>query len=196
MKLKQKNLRLFEIDIDDFVTFSDYLEKNSEIFKESFLLIKGNICEKVEKYLDDFGYCYKNINNCTIKSSAKDGFELLIKQETKETVGSQEPQKSSKKTQVKLIKKPIRSGERVDLNNCAIILSRINSGAEVSTSHSLELYDKVDGFVECNGEFLVIKEIGLGVVKFNSINIDKSMLDGKMKFIEIKEQKLEIKDIS
>jgi septum site-determining protein MinC len=191
MKIKQKNLRVFELDIENYDDFVGFIEKNGDIFKESLLLIRGNVCYDVESYLTKSKYCYKNVTECQIKNSSKESFELLIKQHK-----SEDQKKIKKDQKCDLIKKPIRSGEVVHLQNHVILLSRINSGAKVITQDPIELYDIVDGYVECNGEFMIIKKIGLGVVSFNAQKIDKNDLSDNIALIEFIDGKVQIKDIS
>ena len=66
MIVKQKNLRVFHIIVDDKESFLEYLRKNKILLMEFFLLIEGEVDESLEKILDNEGICYKNISTCKL----------------------------------------------------------------------------------------------------------------------------------
>ena len=70
----------------------------------------------------------------------------------------------------------IRGGEEIKTDKRIIFLKRINGGAEIYSSNSIEVYGEIEGKVESDGEFMIIKKIGRGLVIFNGTeikNIDK-----------------------
>ena len=67
MKVTQKNVRVFHIEIDDEASFLDYFRKNSLLLREFFLLIEGEITKNIAFVLEQSGVCYKEINHCSIR---------------------------------------------------------------------------------------------------------------------------------
>ena len=83
MKVTQKNVRVFHIEIDDEASFLDYFRKNSLLLKEFFLLIEGNITKNIAFVLEQSGVCYKEINNCAIRFGGIKKEALALEEEPK-----------------------------------------------------------------------------------------------------------------
>jgi septum site-determining protein MinC len=89
----------------------------------------------------------------------------------------------------------VRSGEDIVSNGDVSVFSRVNSGAKIKADGCVEIFDIIDGLVECGGEYMLIKGIGKGTVFFNGTKLDPSGFNGKLKKVSLVDGKLEIKEI-
>ncbi len=199
MKAKQKNLRIFEIEITDDASFFTYMEKNKILLKDFFLLIHGHISDDVVKYLDEEGFCYKLAKDCAIKTGSRQTTSeksAIIEQES-----TRQAQPAAKHTVVKetiktlVIQQPIRSGVEVDHAGDVTIFGRVNSAAKVIAEGNVEVYGVIDGLVQCDGEYMIVKEVGKGHIIFNGEILDREHFDNKVKKITYGKEGVEIKDL-
>ncbi len=202
MIVKQKNLRVFEIEIENEVEFVNYINKNSIILGRFLLLLRGNITDSITNFLREQDIAFFDINIIDKSSSifnTKDKSDIKAKEEIyKEEirVDDRKIDNIEVEEESKLIfNKTIRSGEEIVSDRDIVIFGRVNSGAKITTTASLEVFGKVDGILECMGEYLIAKEIGMGEVIFNGEMIEKSVFDGKIKKISIENSLLSIKEL-
>lgn len=198
MKVTQKNLRVFHIEIGDENAFLDYFRKNALLLKEFFLLIEGNITKNIAFVLDQSGVCYKEITGSSIRlGSLKKEISPLealhINIEKKETLSPELKQTMKSK----LYDRPIRSGEEIHESVPVVIFGRVNSGAKVFCEESMSIYGIIDGLVQCDGEYIVLNGISpRGHLIFNGEIVENTQLkDNLLQKIILKEGKLEIKEI-
>lgn len=189
MIVKQKNLRVFHISIDDKESFLVYLEKNRALLMEFFLLIDGKFDESIENILNNEGFCYKNISTCRLRlTSAKK--EIAAKVEASEAIVL--------KQTMKTYDRPIRSGEEISEELPITVFGRINSGAKLYSTQSVSIYGEIDGLVQCDGEFVVLGGLTKrGNLIFNGEIIEREFLKkGTLQKVMLKNNKLNIKGIS
>lgn len=198
MVVKQKNLRVFEIEIDSEVEFFDYVNKNSIILQRFLLLLKGNITNNIIIFLNDNGMPFFDINNIKdtkgIFSNGKTK-SVEIKEHKKESKKSQDSEDKEAKSRKLIFNRTIRSGEEIISDEDIIIFGRVNSGAKIITTANVEIFGRIDGLVECGGEYLIAKKIGNGDVFFNGEVIEKSIFNGTIKQITLKNSSLTIKEL-
>jgi septum site-determining protein MinC len=184
MYAKQKKIRVFEILLKDEGDFFAYVEKNLVLLKEYLLLIKGDYVESVEKFLDMNGLCYLFIGECNLKNST----ELMKPQSVSESGNSivntskldiGEVKKGSLPT--KIIDKPLRSGTIFEYEGDIVMFARVNSGAKIICESNVQLFDKIDGIVESNGDFMILKSIDKGSVVFNGDILEQNDFNGVIK---------------
>ncbi len=200
MKVTQKNVRVFHIEIDDEAAFLDYFKKNSLLLKEFFLLIEGNITPKIGFLLEQSGVCYKDINQCNIrfagiKKEAAFVDEPIQKEATQEIAIQTNDTKQNRK--LKLYDRPIRSGEEIHESLPMVIFGRVNSGAKVFCEESLSIYGIIDGLVQCDGDYIVLNGISpRGHLIFNGEIVEREMLkENILQKIVMREHVLEIKEV-
>ena len=197
MRVTQKNVRVFHIEIDDEQAFLDYFRKNSLLLKEFFLLIEGNITKNIAFVLEQSGVCYKEINGCNIRlgSLKKElpSLEEAPKQEVQEA-RFEEPKPIQK---LRIFDRPIRSGEEIHENIPVVIFGRVNSGAKVSCEESMAIYGVIDGLVQCDGEYLIFGGMTpRGHLIFNGEIVERtSIKDAVLQKITMREGLLEIKEM-
>jgi len=164
MKAKQKNIRVFELFIESEEEFFTYMDKNLILLKDYMLLLRGEISDKIIEYMDSKNLCYKVIDNCDIKLQAKEVNTNIPKKIELVQYVEQSQEKSS---DTLIYNKPIRSGVVIDHDGDVSIFSRVNSAAKVISGGNLIVTGIIDGVVECNGEYMIIKTIGDGYAIFN-----------------------------
>ena len=200
MKAKQKKIRVFDIVIDSEEKFFDYMEKNLILLKDYLLLVDGVVTDRIEKFLEENSLCYVVQQNCnlkTIQSQPSQTQPTQTPQPTKvEIVKEIVYQESENQPQTtKVINKPIRSGAVIESDSDVVIFSRVNSGAKVISEGNISVYGEIDGVVEANGDFAVIKSIGKGYVIFNGDILEKEDFDGGLKKVFKVEDGYKIEDL-
>jgi len=200
MKVTQKNVRVFHIEIDDEASFLDYFKKNSLLLKEFLLLIEGMITPKISFILEQSGVCYKEINGCNIRfaglrKEASLAEESLVSEKVQEVTPSTNEGKQALK--LKLYDRPIRSGEEIHESLPVVIFGRVNSGAKVFCEESMSIYGIIDGLVQCDGEYIVLSGISpRGHLIFNGEIVDKDALKSNtLQKIVMRDYVLEIKEV-
>lgn len=199
MKVTQKNVRVFHIEIDDEASFFDYFRKNSLLLKEFFLLVEGNITKNIAFVLEQSGVCYKEINNCAIrfggiKKETPSLEEAPVKQES---VVEPVIEQAKQLPKLKLYDRPIRSGEEIVESLPIVIFGRVNSGAKVFCEESMSIYGIIDGLVQCDGDYIVLSGISpRGHLIFNGEIVDREMLkQNVLQKIVMRDNVIEIKEV-
>lgn len=198
MKVTQKNVRVFHIEIDDEASFLDYFRKNSLLLKEFFLLIEGNITKNIAFVLEQSGVCYKEINHCAIRfGGIKKETPLLEDEPKKEVISEMISEQPKQLPKLKLYDRPIRSGEEIVESLPIVIFGRVNSGAKVFCEESMSIYGIIDGLVQCDGEYVVLSGISpRGHLIFNGEIVDREMLKlNVLQKIVMRDNVIEIKEV-
>lgn len=198
MKVTQKNVRVFHIEIDDEASFLDYFRKNSLLLKEFFLLIEGNITKNIAFVLEQSGVCYKEINHCAIRFGGIKKEALALEEEPKkEAVSEMISEQPKQLPKLRLYDRPIRSGEEIVESLPIVIFGRVNSGAKVFCEESMSIYGIIDGLVQCDGEYVVLSGISpRGHLIFNGEIVDREMLKlNVLQKIVMRDNVIEIKEV-
>jgi len=196
MIIKQKNLRVFHITVDDKKSFLEYIGKNKIILMEFFLLVDGKVDMSIEKTLDEAGFCYKNISTCRLRlSSVKK--EVLKEKPKEEKKIEKTLEESVEKEKLKVYERPIRSGEEINEELPVVVFGRINSGAKLFCTQSVSIYGIIDGLVQCDGEYIVLYGLSSrGNLIFNGEIIDREFLQNDvLQKITVINSKVEIKEV-
>ncbi len=194
MKAKQKNIRIFDIEIESDEEFFSYMDKNLILLKEYLLLLRGEVTNEIRAYLDENGVCYKEMKDCNIKLNAK---ELKSKDAPQKIEIVQYVEvEEEKRLDTKSIYSPVRSGTIVESDGDIVIFGRVNSGAKVICGGNLSVYEQIDGVVECDGEYMILKEIGKGYAIFNGDILEKEEFNGSLKRVTRGEDGPIIKDLT
>ena len=199
MKVTQKNVRVFHIEIDDEASFLDYFRKNSLLLKEFFLLIEGNITKNNDFVLEQSGVCYKEINQCNIRFGGIKKELPSLEEMPKKEIIPQEAVSTELKPSLKLrlYDRPIRSGEEIVESLPMVIFGRVNSGAKVFCEESMSIYGIIEGLVQCDGEYIVLSGISpRGHLIFNGEIVDREILKHNvLQKIVMRDNVLEIKEV-
>jgi septum site-determining protein MinC len=159
--MKQKTLRVFEVE--DFDKLKKVVDSKYELVKNHYFLLKKKN-EEIENYLKKRNLSFFVLNGESFTSQKEITPQIKIIE--KEKVVYETP-----KTEI--YDKIVRSGEEIVPSSNAIFLARINAGAKIISDYNLELYDENDGYIVCNGEYIIVKKNGNGTIIFNGENIGK-----------------------
>lgn len=208
VKAKQKTLRIFDISIENEADFFPYMDKNLILLKEYFLVLSGDVTPKVTQYLDSHSICFMTADDCKLKINTKtnNATKSDIMSENKHverknvdtnTINSQTEDKISQSEVVKtlFLEKPVRSGEEIIHAGDVTIFGRVNSAAKVIAEGNVEVYGVIDGLVQCDGEYMIVKELGNGHIIFNGDILDREQFDGSLKKITHDSSGVIIKDV-
>ncbi len=205
MKVKQKNIRVFEIECENLGEFEAYLDKNAILLRNFLLLLKGDADgafakECRQKALWHASYYVERNENVarapkeeqTIQEDKQEDEKKSDEQSVFMENINQYEQKEPAKTI--FVAKNLRSGEDIETDADVTITGRVNSGAKVRTNGNAIVLGTIDGDVEAWGDYMMIRKIGKGTVVFRGQNIKKESFDGKTKLITF-DGKLNLKDI-
>jgi len=159
--MRQKTIRVFEVE--DYENLKKVVQSKYELVKNHFFLLKEHN-EEIEKFLAKNGLSFFVVNS--------DGFtpKKEITQEIK-VIEKEIVKKINTKTVI--YDKIIRSGEEIESEDNLIFLNRINAGAKITTTGSVEIYDECEGRIVCDGEYVIVKKNVKGTILFKGSDIGK-----------------------
>jgi len=140
--MKQVTIRAFEVD--DFDKLKAVVEKKYLLIKNHFFILKQKD-EKIIEYLKE-----KNLKYVINNEIYTDKKEIKVVEKIEKVY--------IKETKTKIYDKIIRSGEELNLDINAIFLNRINAGAKITTTAGIEIYQKNEGLIVADGDYLIVKE--------------------------------------
>jgi len=208
VKAKQKTIRIFEIEIENEDDFFSYMAQNLILLKEYFLIIKGNTTPKIINYLDKNDLCFIKADECKLNLTSK-----TKSSDTRDTISTNNLEKSNeretitissqssdtipyvKEIKTLLFEKTIRSGEEIISEGDITIFGRVNSAAKVISEGNVEIYGTIDGLVQCNGNYMIVKELGKGHIIFNGDILEREDFNGNLKKITYSSDGAVIRDI-
>lgn len=225
MKMKQKNLRIFEIECLDYSESISYLQKNAELLLSLPIALKGGSAAKVCDWALANSFCAFVAPEClgeTKKQPAKIKTSLFdeepdvelarvinkqpdiktqiindiekIEQEIKAPIEVAPTPKASSGTRL-VINRVLRSGENIQNDGDVVVFGRVNSGAKVISGGCVEIFEEIDGLVECEGEYMIIRSIGKGSVVFKNETVKKESLIYDLNRLFFENAKLQIKKV-
>ena len=208
IKAKQKTVRIFDINIEDEKEFFPYMDKNLILLKEYMLVISGDITNEITKYLESHNICFIVAEDCNLKIKSKSNSDTksdiiqkeksqLPKNVDKITINSHQDDKVQDEPKLKtlLLERPVRSGEEIIHEGDVTIFGRVNSASKVLAEGNVEVYGLIDGLIQCDGDYMVVKELGKGHIIFNGDILEREMFDGNLKKVTYSSSGVEIKDI-
>ncbi len=198
MRVTQKNVRVFHIEIDEEEAFLDYFRKNSLLLKEFFLLLEGKMTKNIAFVLEQSGVCFKEINGCNIRlGSLKKELTVMEEMPHGKEKDTDAPVEVKELRKIRVFDRPIRSGEEIHETVPVVIFGRVNSGAKVFCEESMSVYGIIDGLVQCDGEYIVISGISpRGHLIFSGEIVERSQVkESGLQKITMREGLLEIKEI-
>jgi septum formation inhibitor MinC len=214
VKIKQRSIRVFEIECDTLEGADEFIQKNLEILKDYFILLKGKSAIDLRPLVEQYGLtCIvsEGITSLESKGKSKEN-ELLLDNalvvsntdnKTPEmSGGKEEPHIEVIQAQVSrtLYDRPIRSGEEIIIEGDGTIMGRINGGSRVIVHGNGAFLDQIDGMVICEGSFALVRSIGKGSLIFCGEMVDKDIFGqfdchSAIKRVSMVEGKLIIKDL-
>lgn len=187
MKVKQQTLKGFEFEIDDEAEFEEYYQKNAPLLNGHLLILRGKVSKDIQNYLDKKSVAYVNKNEKNIVTRKKREEAVVEDSPTKPFVNKTVVIDTAVIPENCVYHRPIRSGEEIESDSDLVFFSRINSGAVIESSRSIQIFGIIDGLVRSDGEYLILREIGKGTVVFHGEELTKSQFDGQLKLIQYKD---------
>ncbi|NPA50061.1 MAG: hypothetical protein GXO02_00340 [Epsilonproteobacteria bacterium] len=174
MKVKQYNIKVFEIEIDNKFEIIQFIQKNITILQKYLINLKGEVDEEIEDLLRHYNILYTK--NLTID----------------EKKGSKE--QISTTNQLEVMDMVIRSGCEIVAEGSLVFLKRINSGAFIHCERNFIALDIVEGMVVCNGDFMLIKASNKAKIIFNGYDITEQINDYITYKVKLRDDEIEIKE--
>lgn len=208
IKAKQKTVRIFDINIKNEKDFYPYMDKNLVLLKEYILVLSGDVTEKIKIYLENYNICFIVSENCNLKIKHKSDSDTksdimgenkpdMQNNVDKITISSQTEDTLSQAQKVKtlLLERPVRSGEEIIHSGDVTIFGRVNSASKVLAEGNVEVYGTIDGLVQCDGSYMIIKDLGKGHIIFNGDILEQEQFNGNLKKITNTPTGVMVKDI-
>ena len=193
MKVKQQTLKGFECEIDDAQGFIDYYTKNAPLMQGHLLMLQGKVDAEVKSFLHENKVAFVDTNETVLLTRKKRSKAVLEELESTSVLSPKKPAKADAVDMV--FYRTIRSGEAIHLDENLVFFGRINSGAIIESTCSIQTFGIIDGLVRCEGEYIIIKNIGLGSVFFHGEELDRSQFNGQLKLVNYKNSTIEISEI-
>jgi len=197
LKCRQYEVKVFEITIENEKNFLEFMENNYELLKNHLLSLKGEMTQKIEEYLNEKNLIY--VLNQTLpvkKRSSKDICIIGAKEEQEEKTDTKENKEKRvlitekdiiEKSPIvedfgyglsplKVLTKPLRSGQVIQHDGAVLIMERVNSGAKIAALGSVIALSIVEGDISSTGECLIIPRVKKGNIFFHGYRIDLDRL--------------------
>ena len=198
MQSNQYSVKVFECSIDNEDEFIEFFDTNYTLFKDHLIVINGEISERIMDYLN-----YKSLvfaNNLKLpKGRTRRALEEELLAERREYnidrfLAQMEIEKLSNRLQnnLRVYNEIIRSGRELNIDGDLLLLNRVNSGANIYVSGNFIAIKLVEGFVWCNGNFMILSASSKATIIFKGVELDNSYLKGKLNRVEYKNQEIVI----
>jgi septum site-determining protein MinC len=168
MQVKQYNLKVFEITVEDREEFEAFIRKNKLLLKRYLLLLRGQVTPEVEALLRQEGLAY------TQDPVLLEGHGAATAG-AKRTAAEPSERRFARRSGLEIVDTLVRSGTAVGSDRDMLILKRVNSGATVETDGNLIALAPIEGLVKCNGDFMLIKPTGKARILFNGVDVTDAM---------------------
>jgi septum site-determining protein MinC len=156
MQVKQYSVKVFEVTIENEEEFLAFARKNSLLLKRYLLLLKGDITPTIENFLGDEGIAFTH--NLSLQAPNSTSFQHFTKQ-----------------SGLRIIDQLVRSGQEIIEKRDLLVLKRVNSGATIHTDGNFIALSSIDGHIECNGDFMLLKPSSKASIIFNGVDISEAM---------------------
>ena len=167
MNIKQRSVRSFEIEVEEIDKIKSFVEKRLEQLKNYPIFVKTSK-QEIKDYLTSLNLEVFFVSSDFESSNKK--IELDSPKEIKNDIIVEEKIEIVK-SKTKVFDRIIRGGEEIISDDNLVFLKRINSGAKIKSSSNIEAFDEISGYLECNGDYLIIKNSTKGTIIFNGDEI-------------------------
>ena len=158
--MRQKTIRVFEVD--NYENLKNVVESKYELIKNHFFMLKEHNKE-IEEFLKNKHLSYFILNAEGFTPEKEKTVEIkVIEKEIIKNIN----------TKTIIYDKIIRSGEEIESEDNLIFLNRINAGAKIKTTGNVEIFDECEGFVSCEGEYIIVKKNVKGTILFKGSDIE------------------------
>ena len=177
MKTRQRSVRIYEVITENYDKFVKFVTSRESILKKYLVVVRTDN-EDIKNFLKDKNNEFEyRIVNPSFEASNEEIDEIVEETETekKSQNAENEIKECKNSTKTEIFDRIIRSGEEINSENKLIFLKRINAGAKIISTNSIEIFDNIDGLVICSGEYMILKNSGKGTIVFDNeeIKVDK-----------------------
>ncbi|WP_456383413.1 septum site-determining protein MinC [Hydrogenimonas sp.] len=172
MQVKQYNIKIFEIAVEKEEEFLEFIEKNGELLKRYLLFLRGKVTPRARKALKKRGIAWTTSLPVEHAGNARSGTAV------------------AKQSGLTIFDQIVRSGQEVTETKDLLLLKRINSGAKVTTDGNVISLNRIEGTIECNGEFMLVKPTAKARIVFNGVDITEAMDEECFYKIRFKENEI------
>jgi septum site-determining protein MinC len=198
LQSKQYSVKVFECSVDNEDEFIDFFETNYTLFKDHLIVINGEISNRIKEYLNSKALIFAN-NLRLPKGRTRRALEEEILAEMRECnlekhLAQMEIEKLSNRLQnnLRVYDEIIRSGRELNIDGDLLLLNRVNSGANIYVSGNFIATKLVEGFVWCNGNFMILSASPKATIIFKGVELDNNYLKGRLNRVEYKNQEIVI----
>jgi septum site-determining protein MinC len=198
LQSKQYSVKVLECSIDSEDEFIEFFDINYTLFKDHLIVINGEISNNIRDYLNSKPLVF--INNIKLpKGRSKRALDKDLLAERREfnierLLAKMEIEKLSNRLQnnLQVYDDVIRSGRELNVEGDLLLLNRVNSGAIIYVSGNFIATKLVEGFVWCNGNFMILSASPKSKIVFKGVELDNSYLVDKLNRVEYKNQEIVI----
>jgi len=155
MRVIQYSVKVFEVEIENEEEFLTFVRKNIVLLKRYLLLLKGDVTPVIETFLQ--------------KEEISFTKDLSLQSQ------SGKPLQFTKESGLRIVDQLVRSGQEIVEKRDLLVLKRVNSGASIRTEGNFIALSTIEGKVECNGEFMLLKPSPKACIVFNGADISDAM---------------------
>lgn len=175
IKTKQRSIRSFIIFNGDNNEIITLIESNYLLLKDLLIIFEIPVNSELLDYLQSKDLVYLLMKNNRKEIEKPVNFECSIESLLQNNSKIDLIESNNDKNDIKelILHKNIRSGEEI-INDCGVcIFGRLNDGAVVQSGGSVSIFGRIDGNIFCEGEFVIIGELGKGNILFDGQIIDR-----------------------
>jgi septum formation inhibitor MinC len=196
---KQYSVKVYECIVDDEEEFISFFDTNYTLFKDHLIVINGYLSQRIKEYLNSKpltffnnvklprGRSRRNRESKTQKRECE-GKKMALKGELIEPLkGIQD--------NFTIIEEVVRSGVELSVDGDLLLLNRVNSGANIYAKGHLVALQQIEGYIKCDGDFMILTASSKASIIFRGEKIDNSLLDDTLKKIEIADREIVIRPI-
>jgi len=198
LQSKQYSVKVFECSVDNEDEFIEFFDTNYTLFRDHLIVINGEISNKIREYLNSKPLIF--VNNLKLpRGRTRRALEEELLAERREhniekILAQMEIEKLSNRLQnnLRVYEEIIRSGRELSIDGDLLLLNRVNSGATIYVSGNFIATKLVEGFVWCNGNFMILSASPKATIIFRGVELDNKYLAGRLNRVEYKNQEIVI----
>jgi septum formation inhibitor MinC len=195
---KQYSVKVYECTIKDEAEFIAFFDTNYTLFKDHLIVINGYLSDTIKEYLNSKSLIF--LNNVTLpKGRTRRALEEELAKERREyeidnIIAKTELEKLSNRLQNNLVvlDEIVRSGRELDIDGDLLLLNRVNSGATINITGSLIITQLVEGFIRCDGNFMILMTSAKANIIFHDVEVDNRFLKDTLNKVELKNREIVI----
>jgi len=196
LQSNQYSIKVFETTVVDELEFKEFFNTNYMLFKDHLIVIQGELSETIKNYLNEKKMHYMHNVNLPKGRPRKALEEELKALQTESVVNEQIAQAKLKNLSTKLqnnltvLDRMVRSGRELNIDGDLLLLSRVNSGATITTTGNLIITHVVEGLIRCYGNFMMLTASPKANIIFHDVEVDNALLSNRLNRVELKNNEI------